>query len=109
MSRIVVAVILLSKACHLLAQSTQEYCAFEVAVSSPKGRPIYGATVSVVDQQTHVYGTAMTNGEGVARLCDSPRGLINIQVGGQLCGSIVVRNLKAYWRRTRRIVVIYDC
>ncbi len=81
------------------AQPPEIYCAFEVVVKSPTGVPVVGAGVAGLDQNGVKFGTALTDAQGVVRFCDAPSGLIEINVGGNLCGAVSVRYLSAYWLR----------
>jgi hypothetical protein len=88
-------------------QSQAEFCAFEVAVSSPGGRPVVGTDV-VLAREGRRIGTAVTNENGIARICDAPLGaLLDVEVG-KFCGAVTVRHLSAYWMRTRRVDVTYS-
>lgn len=93
----------------MAAQSEGDVCYFEVAVTSAKGAPVIGASVSGVHQQSgRTFNQTFTDKQGVARICDAPEGLVDILVGGNLCGAVAVRYLKPYWMRTRRISVSYE-
>jgi len=90
----------------LARQGPDEYCAFEVIVKQPGGAP---ATAGVVVQGGgQVFGPVMTNAQGIARLCDAPPGLSEIVVGGNRCGAVSVKYLRAWWMKTRRVFVTYD-
>jgi hypothetical protein len=89
------------------AQPPEIYCAFEVVVKSPTGDPVVGAGVSGLDQNGVKFGTALTDAQGVVRFCDAPSGLIEINVGGNLCGAVSVGYLSAYWLETRRVFITY--
>ena len=90
------------------ANQTEEYCAFEVEVMSPTGLPAPGVVVIGDDAAGFQFGGATTNEQGVARLCDSPRGLAEITVGGRMCGAVTVKYLNSIWPRTRHVVVTYQ-
>ena len=85
-----------------------QYCAFEVVVRSPKGDPVWPVSVSLLDRSMHAFTTALTGPAGIARLCDAPVGPISVRVGGQLCGATTVKDLKAFWMKTRRVYITYD-
>jgi hypothetical protein len=88
-------------------QSQAEYCAFEVAVKSPDGKPVVG-TGAVLTRDGRIVGTAITSDAGIARICDAPFGaLLDIEVG-KFCGAVAVRHLSAYWMKTRRVNVTYS-
>lgn len=93
-------------ACRAAGQSV-EYCAFEVLVRSSAGQPVAGASV-VEEVEGKAFARAVTNDKGIARICDAPARLIDIVVGGKLCGAASVRYLQAFWLETRRVSLIYD-
>ncbi len=90
------------------AQDQSNYCAFEIAVSSPAGSPIAGVGVSLQRRGGQVYSTTTTSERGIASICDAPDGLVDIEVGGHLCGAVAVRYLKQYWMKTRRVSITYE-
>src|SRR6185312_5904869 len=77
------------------------------AVKSPAGTPVAGIGVALT-HDGRVYGTAITDARGIAQICDAPKGLVDIEVGGHLCGAVSVRYLKPYWMETRRVSVTYE-
>lgn len=85
-----------------------EYCAFVVVVHSSKGRALEGRTVSMEDASGREYAAALTDEAGIARLCDAPRGLITLRVGGRRCGGVSVSYLQRSWLQTRTIEMVYD-
>jgi hypothetical protein len=89
------------------AQDQAGYCAFEVAVSSPTGAPVAGIGVALVRRNGQTFSTVVSNERGIARVCDAPEGLVDIEVGGHVCGAVAVRYLKPYWMKTRRVSVMY--
>lgn len=92
----------------LCAQNQPAYCAFEVTVQSPTGAPVAGAEVSELQSGGRLYGSATTNERGTARICDAPQGLVDLHVGGQVCGAVTVGYLEPYWMTTRRVVITYE-
>ncbi len=90
------------------AAQDRAYCAFEIAVSSPAGAPVAGAVVALVRGNGQTFSTAASNERGIARICDTPEGLVDIEVGGHLCGAVAVRHLKAFWMQTRRVSLMYQ-
>jgi len=88
-------------------QNEPPYCAFEVAVKSPAGTPVAGIGVALT-QDEKIYDTAITDARGIAQICDAPKGLVDIEAGGHLCGAVSVRYLKSYWMETRRVSVTYE-
>ena len=91
----------------LLAQGQPEYCAFEVAVKSPTQTPMAGVLVEGTRHKGQVFGRALTDRRGIARICDAPVGLADLRVGGDRCGAVVVRYVQPLWMETRHILVIY--
>ena len=90
------------------ADPKDEYCAFEVEVKTATGLPSSGVRVVGQDDAGFQFGTAITDQQGVARLCNSPRGLAEITVGGRMCGAVSVKYLNPLWPRTRHVVVTYQ-
>ncbi|MGJ5814376.1 hypothetical protein [Paludibaculum fermentans] len=95
-------------AAGMKAQASDSYCAFEVVVRSPAGSLLEEQGVEGVDEDGSVFGVALTDKRGVARLCDAPARLIQIRVGGNRCSAVTVRYLKRYWLRTRQVFVTYE-
>lgn len=89
------------------AQPLTGYCAFKVTVKSPTGSAVTGAPVAELRQNGEVYAAGATNSQGIAMLCDAPSGLIDIEVGGHLCGAVAVRYLQPYWLETRDVLLVY--
>lgn len=92
----------------LVSQENASYCAFEVVVKSSAGKAVKGVAVYELMQDGKTVGTATTDQQGVARICDAPAGLVQIQVGHNLCGEVTVRHLKPYWMQTRKVSIYYD-
>jgi len=90
------------------AEDQAAYCAFEVTVRSPRGEAIAGATVSELAMGGKIIGSSVTDRQGIARICDAPKGLVDIQVGDNRCGAVTVAYLKAYWLQTRRVSITYE-
>ena len=92
----------------LMAQEV--YCALEVTVVSAAGTPVSRTSVLMVDQKGNIFSTSTTDEKGIVRFCDVPSGLIDLQVGGNRCGAVVVRYLRPYWMRTKHVSIVYeDC
>jgi hypothetical protein len=109
-SRVAFVIMVLFPGCAAVvcAADTGEYCAFEVEVKSPTGLPASGVAVVGHDAAGLQFGTAITNEQGVARLCDSPRGLAEITAGGRMCGAASVKHLSTIWPHTRHVVITYQ-
>ena len=84
------------------------YCAFEVTVKSPKGMPVAGTPVWGMRQDGTKFADTSTDEKGIARVCDAPIGVVDIQVGGRRCGAVTIRYLKPYWMITRHVAVTYE-
>ena len=84
------------------------YCAFEVKVSEPLGSPVDKVPVLMFLRNGSVFVEATTSSNGVARLCDAPLEAVDIGVGFDMCGSTMVRDVRATWPNVRRIFVTYE-
>lgn len=51
--------------------------------------------------------TVWTDQRGVARLCDAPMNDVDIAVGSDSCGLVVVKNVRPTWPATRMLFVTY--
>jgi hypothetical protein len=89
------------------AERASDYCAFEIHVRSSSGAAVSGRMVNAVDERGMTRG-ALTDAAGLAKICDTPAGLIDITVGEQRCGAVTIRHLRPNWLQPRRVVVIYD-
>jgi hypothetical protein len=90
-----------------LAAAEPTYCAFEVKVSGPSGTPLAKVPVLMLRRDTTVFAETTTTKDGTARLCDAPLDPVDIVVGFDMCGSVVVRVLKPTWPKIRRVFVTY--
>jgi len=92
--------------CNSVVCRADTYCAYEVTVIQPTRQPSPGVPVAILDQgkQSAEY---RTDASGRARLCDAPLSAIDIAVGYDLCGSVVIRRLRPTWPTTRHITVTY--
>ena len=88
------------------AKAAAGYCAFEVAVKAPFGKPLSGVPVTLVKGNQSVVEVT-TSPAGLARICDSPVEVVSVIIGSDICGSVVVRNVTSRWPKTERIDVIY--
>jgi hypothetical protein len=103
-----IAAILLGLPQWSAAQDPGAYCAFQIHVGSPTGSPVRDAPVSAADQNGFTVGTATSDENGDAAICDVPIGLIDIHVGDNRCGAVTVHYLKPDWLRPRRVWVTYQ-
>jgi hypothetical protein len=82
------------------------YCAFEVRVSKPSGAPFAKVPVGLVQSGTQ-FATVFTDAKGLARICDAPLHAVDIVVGGDVCGLVLVKNVRPTWFTTRQVFVTY--
>lgn len=89
-----------------LIAGQSNWCAFQVHVKTPSGAPFAGVPVVLASggkQLTEV----RTDARGIANICDAPLTAVTIAVGFDACGSVLVKDVKALWLRTRRLDVTY--
>jgi hypothetical protein len=91
--------------CSAAERST--YCAFEVKVATPAGAAISNIAVYLVRNMRTTLYSATTDANGIARICDAPLEHLDIGVGSDLCGSVVVQHLPPSWPETRHVFVTY--
>jgi len=84
-----------------------EYCAFEVRVANQSGTPARKVPVYLIKNQHITISSTTTDGSGLAKLCDSPLTAVDIGVGVDVCGSVLIRDLRATWPETQRVFVTY--
>src|SRR5579884_2764009 len=84
------------------------YCAFEVSLRSPSGDRLSNMPVALVDKNMRTLFATSTDLRGIARICDSPFDTVNIVVGVDICGSVLVRNLRPVWPDTNVVFVTYE-
>lgn len=61
----------------------------------------------VRNRQT-TFSEAMTDAKGLARICDAPLESVDIAVGFDVCGLVLVRSLHPKWPDTIRLSVTFD-
>jgi hypothetical protein len=83
------------------------FCAFEVNVRFPNGRPAARIPVATVEDGKQEISEAVTDKNGVARICDAPLEAVDIAVGQDVCGLILVQRVRQTWPQTHRIFVTY--
>jgi hypothetical protein len=103
----VVALIAIA-ACLPTCIAEQAYCAFEVKVTSSHGKPRSGVPVVVVQNRTTTFLQGITDANGLARLCDAPLESVDIAVGFDVCGLVLVKHLHQKWPETIRLFVTFD-
>jgi hypothetical protein len=89
------------------AAGQELYCAFQVKVTTPSGAPVARVPVAMILSNRTTRAETTTNSTGIARLCDAPIEAVDIVVGVDLCGSVLVRQVKAEWPSTREVFVTY--
>jgi hypothetical protein len=92
-------------ASYALCEST--YCAFEIRVADPSGTALDKVPVYLVRGHDTQVASTTTDQRGIATFCDAPLGLLDIGVGLDSCGSVMVREVQAVWPETRRVFVTY--
>lgn len=90
-----------------LAAEEAPYCAFEVKVRKPSGEPYPKVTVVLVRNRATTFSETLTDAAGVAKLCDAPLEFMDIVVGFDICGSVMVRHLAPTWPETRHVYVTF--
>src|ERR1700676_3526980 len=83
------------------------YCAFEVNVRAPDGRPIAKLPVALIRNDKTTFSESTTDAKGVARICDAPLEYLDVLVGSDICGSVMVRHLPPSWPESRRVYITY--
>jgi len=63
--------------------------------------------VALIRNDKTTFSESATDAKGVARICDAPLEYLDVVVGRDICGSILVRHLKPTWPETRRLYVTY--
>lgn len=87
-------------------EAQTDYCAYEVVVRAPDGRPVVAVVTALRNGKP--FASTVTDEQGIARFCDAPARPIQIQVGGNSCGSVLVRYLSPLWMKTRQVFVTFD-
>jgi hypothetical protein len=90
------------------ANSQVVYCAFEVTIKNPTGHPVAKIPVALVGQAKTTFSQAISDVNGVARLCDAPMEPVDIVVGLDICGSVMIRSLKPTWPSTQHLSATYS-
>src|SRR5438270_1023772 len=84
------------------------YCAFEVRVTTPSGTPFARVPVYLIRAQRTTLFSTSTDEAGIAKLCDAPVGAVDIGVGFDVCGSVLLRAIRATWPDTKTVFVTYS-
>jgi hypothetical protein len=104
-------VLLIWAAHSVMAAATPEYCAYEIRVRSPEGKPLAGVIAGIA-QKEHSIIELRTDQTGTARICDAPQTRVDVIAGMDWCGLVVVKKVRPDWLHTRTINIIYapeDC
>lgn len=99
--------LLLTTSLNGVTPTDAQYCAFEVVIRSPNGTPISQVPIEMVEHHRSTYSDTRTNKDGIALLCDSPVGSVDIVAGFDICGSVMIRNVQPDWPRTVRLHLTY--
>lgn len=83
------------------------FCAFEVKVTTPLGVPVGNLPVVLVAGRKEVVAETVTDGKGMARICDAPLAFVDVIVGRDVCGAVRVDRLKFEWPETQRVFVTF--
>jgi hypothetical protein len=97
----------LSALFSFVAVARDSYCAFEVTVRTPSGDPISKIPVALIQARATTFSETATDASGIARLCDAPLEYMDIIVGRDICGSVMVRHLAPTWPDMRPVYVTY--
>jgi len=89
-----------------LAADDGTYCAYEVTVKKPSGEPVAGVPVGLVQKGEQI-AESEADADGKARLCDAPLDAVDIFVGFDACGQVLVRHVDPLWLRTRQVSITY--
>lgn len=89
------------------SQGEPAYCAFEVKVSAPSGRPMRNVPVVLLRVQKDVVFETVTDGNGIAKICDVPLAFLDVVVGRDVCGAVHIRRLKFEWPVTKKVFVTF--
>ena len=95
-------------ACACLPAAEQTYCAFEVKVTSASGSPRAGLPVVLVRNRQATFAEVRTDAKGIARICDTPIESVDIAVGFDVCGLVMIRNLHPKWPDMIRLFVTFE-
>jgi hypothetical protein len=85
----------------------QSYCAFQVKVTRPDGKPAAGIAAGM-SQGGMALAEKLTDAGGIAEFCDAPATPVDIFVGFASCGLVVNKQVEPLWLHTREVYVVYD-
>ena len=91
----------------LLVWAQTTYCAIEVSVTNPEGRPVPRLPVALVRHPGVTVESTKTDESGKAWFCDAPLRFLDIAVGRDICGLVLVKHLAPSWPQTRHVYVTY--
>lgn len=92
---------------HVLQAQPTPFCAFEMRVKTPDGRPFPEVPVIMVSGHTTTFAETATDAGGGAMLCDAPSEAVDLVVGFDICGSVTVKSLRPTWPSTQVVSVTY--
>lgn len=93
----------------IVGSAASEYCAFEVRVTNPSGRPVAGVAVAIITADNKEFsGEILTDRDGRARLCDAPMQPVTIIAGTDVCGLVAVKNISPIWPSTEHVFITFE-
>lgn len=91
----------------IFAVNAYAYCALKVEVKSPSGDHVARVPIEVLREHRISIAEAASDANGHAEICDLPLGFVDVVVGQDICGSVMVRSIKPLWPQTVELVVTY--
>jgi hypothetical protein len=92
--------------CAPLSAANDTYCAFEVKVLSPSNGPASKVPVGIA-RLSNTFAETVTDANGIARICDAPIDPVDVFIGFDACGLIVIKGVKPLWLETKRLFATY--
>jgi hypothetical protein len=83
------------------------YCGVKVLVSDASRLPVHDASVVLLTNDGVALEQTATDERGVASFCDVPLSGANVAVALAGCSTILVRDVRPDWPRTREVAVTY--
>ncbi|HSR07933.1 MAG TPA: hypothetical protein VLM42_12335 [Bryobacteraceae bacterium] len=72
----------------------------------PSNRPAAKVPVGIA-RQRDTYAQTFTDANGVARICDAPIDPVDVFIGHDACGLVVIKGVKPLWIETKKLFVTY--
>jgi hypothetical protein len=90
------------------AMASDTFCAFEIKVEEPSRRPVADVSVTMVQHGDTAFGPEVRTGaDGTVKLCDAPLAPIDIVVGFDRCGAVMIKHVMFDWISPKKILVTY--